>query len=334
MTEATQWPKGSDVSNSVFTLTFPLSYFFLLFGMSIGVGFTLVLFGSITSIIVLLLIYTDVIQIKPILEGCHRVLVAAFPTTYEATCRHIRKSFLVETTEPPPVKAIYLFHPHGLFITSMIFHLGSTLTDWSIPNVHGVAMHSLFHLPFFKQLISSKFISSDYGDMKTALDEGKSLGVSVGGLQETLHTTPGRIQAYVSTRKGIFQMALETGTPIVPVLTYGENEIYQVYHSEWLDAIQAFGRKHGLLLCIPTLESCLHWLSLTVAPFKTPLRTVVGPAIPVGQGKKEAQGQGQGQGQKPTDNEIAALRATYIAALRALYAKTRPDSYDPELIIL
>lgn len=41
-----------------------------------------------------------------------------------------------------------------------------------------------------------------------------------------MQTKPGVI--HIVPRTGVFKLALETGTPIVPVLTYGENELFPV----------------------------------------------------------------------------------------------------------
>jgi 2-acylglycerol O-acyltransferase 2 len=63
----------------------------------------------------------------------------------------------------------------------------------------------------------------------------ESVSVIPGGVRDMMTTTPGVI--HIVPRKGVFRLALETGTPIVPVLTYGENELFPAIHlsfNEWL----------------------------------------------------------------------------------------------------
>jgi 2-acylglycerol O-acyltransferase 2 len=309
----------SDIHRSIFTMAFPLSYFLLLIGLAIGIGISFVFFGIITCIALLLLLYTDIINIRPIIEGIHRVFTAIFPLTYSNTLDNIRESFRVEhVAETMPEKGIYIFHPHGMFSTALVFHIGTPMTDWAITNITGVALSAMFMLPFTKQILHPAFIPSTYSTMKEELAT-KSLALCLGGFNETAYVRPGVITAYVTHRRGIFRMALETGTPLVPVLTYGENELYDMYHSPFLDALQK-----NTMICFPTISSIMQWISIIYKPLKNPLRTVVGAAIPVS----------AVEGGAPTDEQIVALRTTYIAALRSLYAETRPSDYQKELEVV
>jgi hypothetical protein len=154
------------------------------------------------------------------------------------------------------------------------------------------------------------------------LEGGKSLAVALGGAEEIIHTRPGAMKLLVRSRKGVFRMALETGTPLIPVLTYGENEAYSIYRSPFLDSILTKCVENGYFFFIPTVDCIVQWLGIANRPLKTPLRTVVGPAVPVAHTLK------------PTDDDIAALKATYIASLRTLYTETRPSDYQEELEIV
>ena len=117
-------------------------------------------------------------------------------------------------------------------------------------------------------------------------------------------------------------MALETGTPIVPVIAYGENEIYQQTDNWLLHHINRFLLTYNMFLPIPTWKSCSAWLSLSQRPLAHPVHTHVGVPIPVT--KKEI----------PTEADIVALRESYFTALRALYKTTRPADYEEELYIV
>lgn len=117
-------------------------------------------------------------------------------------------------------------------------------------------------------------------------------------------------------------MALEKGCPLVPVLTYGENELHEIIESPWLKWLNTKLVNYHLILLIPTWESLERWLGILEKPLAKPLRTVVGSAIPVARRAT------------PTDAEISELREKYFAALRDLYARTKPSHYADELEIV
>ena len=69
--------------------------------------------------------------------------------------------------------------------------------------------------------------------MKETL-EHESVSVLPGGVREMMESAPGTLRLVLKNRTGVFRMALETGTPIVPVLTYGENELFPSMDSPML----------------------------------------------------------------------------------------------------
>jgi len=126
----------------------------------------------------------------------------------------------------------------------------------------------------------------------------------------------------IGKKQGIFKMALETGTPLVPVIVYGENEIYQQSENWLLQRINQFLLPYHIYLPVPKWKSWWAWLSLFQRPLEHPVCTHVGPSIAVT--KKEI----------PTEEDIVALREQYFSELRGLYEATRPSSYDKELYIV
>jgi hypothetical protein len=245
-----------------------------------------------------------------------------WPGILERLEENIRSSFPVEG-EYPNKKAIYMFHPHGLFSMTHYFHIGSRLTNWKVRDMKGTAIHWLWWLPFGKELLDHfHFVPSHYASMKKVLEGGESLSVTLGGVREILYSEPGKIKLNIANRKGIFKMALETGTPLVPIIAYGENELYETYHAPWLDWLQEKLVPHALFIPIPTLKSCLNWLSLSTAPLKNPVRTVIGEGILVE--KKES----------VSEAEILALREQYFDSLRKLYERTHPSEYSGSLEIV
>lgn len=48
----------------------------------------------------------------------------------------------------------------------------------------------------------------------------------IGGAQEALNARPGMYKLVLKRRKGFVKLAIETGTPIVPVFSFNEVEVY------------------------------------------------------------------------------------------------------------
>jgi hypothetical protein len=307
---------------SFLTVSYPLSYIMLFFGFLIGIGVSVVFFGSIGIGIAVLLMWMGVLRILPLVETFSMAVEMLWPGELESLEKNIRESFPIEGTFPSK-QAIYVFHPHGLFSITHYLHIGSRLTNWKIRDMKGTAIHWLWWLPFGKELLDHfHFVSSHYSSMKKVLEGGESLSITLGGVREILYSEPGKMKLNIGKRQGIFKMALETGTPLVPVLVYGENELYEIQHSPWLDWCQEQLVPYALFLPIPTLTSCLNWLSLGRKPLHTPVKTVIGDAIPVE--KKEI----------VLEEDILKLREHYFTSLRTLYANTRPCWYSKELEII
>ena len=167
----------------------------------------------------------------------------------------------------------------------------------------------------------AKCIPAKYEVMKETLVKGESLAVALGGINEIMESTPGQMRLTLSRRRGVFKMALETGTDLVPVLSYGENELYTPAGWGWLDALNRRLVPWGVCFPMPSLESCMNWVGLFNRPLRSPVRTVIGSRLVVE------------KVDKVDDAAVEALRDRYFAALRALYAKTRPEGHG-ELEIL
>ena len=55
---------------------------------------------------------------------------------------------------------------------------------------------------------------------------GKSICLVLGGARESLLAHPGRYDLVLKNRKGFVKVALRTGATLVPVFSFGENEVY------------------------------------------------------------------------------------------------------------
>jgi 1-acyl-sn-glycerol-3-phosphate acyltransferase len=138
--------------------------------------------------------------------------------------------------------------------------------------------------------------------MKAALKEG-SISLSPGGMREGLY----KDTTLLSRRRGIFKMALETGTPLVPIVSRGYEQISQCIDlPSW---IQDYLEPYDMCFFIPTWKTIMRCLGIAQYPLKDPVFSVIGEPMLVE--KVEV----------PTEEQISELREKYCEALKSMYKK-------------
>lgn len=204
-------------------------------------------------------------------------------------------------------RAIYMWHPHGLLSVSPAVH--STLHGHS-----RVACLSMFHtIPVVRDLYAyGRAIPAEYEKMKSVV-ETESISIVPGGVREMMVTKPREMRLILKGRKGVFKLALETGTPLVPILTYGENELFPPSDSQFLHELNKWlYTQFRIVVPIPSFTSLMNWIQLSESPLP-PVRSYAGRPIAV---KKT---------ESPTDAEIDELRARYVRRLHRLFRETAPS---------
>ncbi|XP_019504879.1 PREDICTED: 2-acylglycerol O-acyltransferase 2 [Hipposideros armiger] len=157
---------------------------------------------------------------------------------------------LVKTAELDPSRN-YLagFHPHGVLATGAFLNLCTESTNFPkiFPDIrpHLMMLTVWFRVPFFRDyLMSGGLVTSDKESAAHILSRkegGNLLGIIVGGAQEALNARPGAYKLLLRNRKGFVRLALVHGADLVPIFSFGENDLYdQVENSDgsWLRWIQ------------------------------------------------------------------------------------------------
>ena len=229
---------------------------------------------------------------------------------------NISKSFTLEVPQDPlPDKAIYSWHPHGLYAISPFIHSCFSISSWSKPV--SLATHSFItSIPLIGLfLIKNKLIPVNEEVIKRELDRNMSVCLIPGGVRESFETVENKFRLVLKDRKGIFRIAIDKQIPLVPVLVFGENDLFVPIDSEWHRYIQRkIENTLSFQLPIPSWKSIKKWFSLLKKPFDEPVRTVLGdPVFP------------------EKDDTIETLRIRYIEALDSLYKKHRPVEWADEI---
>jgi 1-acyl-sn-glycerol-3-phosphate acyltransferase len=113
---------------------------------------------------------------------------------------------------------------------------------------------------------------------------GRAVTIVVGGARESLETHPGRIRLVLKCRRGFIKLAITTGSDLVPVLCFGENDIYDTVDSSqrpWLHRTQMFMKKaFGFTAPIFHARGVFNY-DVGIMPYRRPLNIVVGKPIKV-----------------------------------------------------
>lgn len=132
----------------------------------------------------------------------------------------------------------------------------------------------------------------------------------VGGAQEALYSRPDNYRVILKKRKGFVKIAIKTGAPLVPVITFGEVDLfdqsnndpgtkiraYQDFVKKWTGVAPAFFYGRGFS------ENSFGFL-----PYRRPLTTVIGAPVEVV------------KNETPTQEEIDAVHAEFSDALVKLF---------------
>ncbi len=235
---------------------------------------------------------------------------------------NIRQTFVLKGAENLEDKKAYLFlaHPHGLFSMAPFFHWGIQLGHWPQEKPIKIAIHSIFFkIPFVRELMEANHcIEVNEDEIRATLESGTSVVVLTGGVQEISQTEPGVLKVVLKKRQGVIRIAKELHVPIVPVLTFGENELFPPFKHYYLEKIQEYLHAwFHIALPVPTWESIQNWFTLLKQPLETPVITYMGHPVQI---KK--------------NDSIELSRKKIISEFERIYKENHPAHYSEHLVIL
>ncbi|XP_059819248.1 2-acylglycerol O-acyltransferase 2 isoform X2 [Hypanus sabinus] len=226
---------------------------------------------------------------------------------------------LVKTADLDPKKNyIFGFHPHGVLVAGAFGNFCTELTGFQtmFPGLkpHMLMLSLWFRVPFFRDYImTGGLVPSDKESAKYLLrrKEGGNVAIiAIGGAPEALDARPGAFTLQLKERKGFIKLALQFGAPLVPVFSFGENEVFdQVKNPKgsFLRRVQERLQKlMGVSLPLFHARGVFQY-SFGLIPYRKPIYTVVGRPIEVE------------RRENPTQKDIDALHQKYIEELSKLF---------------
>lgn len=247
-------------------------------------------------------------------------------------------------SEPLPSTRKYIFghHPHGILSHSAFAAFGTEALGFSklFPGITNtlLTLDSNFRIPFYREYALAMGLASVSREScenlltKGGIDgEGMGRGITIviGGARESLDAQPHSMRLVLKRRKGFIKLAIRTGADLVPVLAFGENDLYEQVRSDQHPLIHKLQMlvKQTLGFTIPLFHARgIFNYDVGLMPYRRPLNVVVGRPIQVVR---------QQNRDKVNDEYINELHARYVQELvrlweqwKDVFAKGRGSEID------
>lgn len=221
----------------------------------------------------------------------------------------------------------YLFgyHPHGIISIGAFVTFATEAVGFSqeFPGIDCrlLGLAPMTRIPFGREILL--WLGVGNVDRKACehhlnnSQPGRSIAIVVGGAQEALDAIPNTLKLTIANRKGFVRVALHTGASLVPVLCFGENELFEQVQHPLLRKVQdALQERMGFSLPLFLGRGVLQY-SFGLLPHRQPIHVVFGTPISC---LKTAE---------PTQEQVDEVHAQYLCQLRQLFDDHK-DSLMPK----
>ncbi|KAF2903888.1 hypothetical protein ILUMI_02283 [Ignelater luminosus] len=212
--------------------------------------------------------------------------------------------------------------PHGILPMGVFTSFGASANgfqEWFPGHVPYVLTLKLnFFLPLLRDLaMALGMCSASAQSLNILLGDpagGKAVALIVGGAEEAYYCRPGQYRIVLKKRKGFIKMALRHGSPLVPVFSFGEVDVFDQLDNpkgsvvrtiqDWLKKVT------GVAPIVPVGRGFLQY-TFGFVPFRTPVATIIGKPIEV---EKTPY---------PTQEQIEDLHARFTKGLIELFEEQK-----------
>lgn len=229
----------------------------------------------------------------------------------------------------PTRKYIFGYHPHGIISHGAFAAFATEALGFSqlFPGIINtlLTLDTNFRIPFYRDYIlamglasvsreSCENILSKGGPNREGM--GRAITIVVGGAAESLDAQPNTLRLVLRKRKGFVKLAIRTGADLVPVLAFGENELYDqvqptshpLIHKTQLIVKKALG------FTIPLFHARgVFNYDVGMMPYRRPVNIVVGRPIKVVADPK------------PQPAYVDEIHALYVAELERIWEDWKGD---------
>ncbi|KAF3062015.1 Diacylglycerol O-acyltransferase 2A [Daldinia childiae] len=234
---------------------------------------------------------------------------------------------------PPTRKYIFGYHPHGIISHGAMAAFGTEALGFSkkFPGITNsvLTLDSNFRIPLYREYILALGLRSVSKESIVNIltkggpngeGMGRAVTIVIGGARESLEAQPGQMRLILKERKGFVRIAVRTGADLVPVLAFGENNLYDQLHPKehpLVHKLQMFVLKVWKFT-LPFLHGRgIFNYDVGLMPYRRPLNVVVGAPIKVTQSAVVDQA------------EVDRLHDQYITELEKLWDQYK-DKFAPD----
>ncbi|KAL7421259.1 diacylglycerol O-acyltransferase 1 [Cryptotrichosporon argae] len=237
-------------------------------------------------------------------------------------------SIVKEAELPPDRPYLFGYHPHGIIGMGAFATFATEGSKFSkyFPGIkpHLLTLDSNFRIPFYRDILMLHGCASvSRRACATILSQGAgtAIAIVIGGAAESLAAHPGTNDLTLKKRFGFIKMAIREGADLVPVFSFGENDIYDQLANQPGSTTYKIQKKFMKLFgfTLPLFHGRgLFNYNYGLMPFRHPIVTVIGSPIHVERDPN------------PTDETVQAMQKLYIDELlriwdkyKDIYAKNR-----------
>lgn len=255
---------------------------------------------------------------------------------------------LHRTAELDPSKNyIFAYHPHGIISHGAFGNFATEATGFStlFPGITNtlLTLDNNFRIPFYRDYLLSlglasvsrrsceailrgkgrpsshkllaKFLPSFLAKRFTPppSTSGRAITIVVGGARESLEAFPGTMRLVCRKRRGFLKLAMREGAGVVPVLAFGENDLYDQTKpgsGTLVSKAQGWVKKTmGFALPVFHARGIFNY-DVGLLPYRREVNTVVGKPL-FWEGDKE----------KITEEEVVKFQERYMEEIEAMWER-------------
>ncbi|KAF2876444.1 diacylglycerol O-acyltransferase 2A [Massariosphaeria phaeospora] len=201
----------------------------------------------------------------------------------------------------PTRKYVLGYHPHGIISHGAFAAFATEALGFSqlFPGITNtlLTLDSNFRIPLYREYAlrmglasvsreSCENILSKGG--RNGEGMGRAITIVVGGARESLDAQPGTLRLVLRKRQGFVKLAIRQGADLVPVLAFGENDIYEQLDPQSHPTMHKFQMlvKKLMGFTVPLFHARgVFNYDVGMMPYRRPINIVVGRPIRVVQNK-------------------------------------------------
>lgn len=228
-----------------------------------------------------------------------------------------------EVDLPPDRPYLFGYHPHGIIGMGAIATFGTDGTRFSqhFPGItpYLMTLTTNFKMPLYRDLLMALGICSVSKKSCNYILEkgsGNAICIVIGGAAESLSAHPGTADLTLQNRVGFIKVAMQHGADLVPVFSFGENDIYEQMPNAKGTTLYTL-QKHfqaifGFTLPLFHGRGILNY-NFGLMPYRRTIVSVFGRPIPTQ------------KVEKPSMEMVLEVHAQYIAELKRIWEKYKDE---------